>query len=352
MEFRVPSLTIEQLLQTKHPVIDVRTEEEFNHFHIPGAYHVPLFTKEERAVVGTSYKQEGPEVAKEKGLSFVSPKLPRLYARIKEIYEKEKKSPVVHCWRGGMRSLSVVSMLNALGIPCYQLQGGIRAFRQKIVADLEEQKRRLPPFIVLEGYTGTGKTKILQTLKKNGFPVLDLESMAGHRGSIFGAIGMNPVSQKQFECRLREQLLALSSAPYMMIENESERIGRIVLPDFIIEQKKRAKRIRLHVPLETRIEQIYETYRPVEHRREIEKAIETLKHRLKPNIRQNVEVALVQNDYKTIIALLLEHYYDPKYEYARGKYETSVVHIDAKTPDEGAKKVREALGMITESRVS
>ena len=216
-----------------HTFIDVRSPKEFNEATIPGSINIPVFDDEERAEIGTLYKQIGQEVAMERGLEIFSEKLPDFIRAFKLI-----KTPMtVFCWRGGMRSKTAATVLDLMGIHTTRLSGGIRSYRQWIVHELEQEN--FPPnFIVLNGFTGSGKTEILKRLANNGFPVIDFEHIAGHRGSIFGQIGLEPSNQKKFDSLLVRELQRFKSEPYVFIEGESRRIGKVSLPQFIYEKKK------------------------------------------------------------------------------------------------------------------
>lgn len=346
MSFQVPSLTIEQLLDSEHPIVDVRTPKEFDEFCIPGAVNVPLFSNEERIQVGTTYKQVSQDAAKSLGLRLVSAKLPELYERIYKLHKRTGTGVVVHCWRGGMRSRTVVSLLNSLGIPSLQLEGGIRSFRKLIVHQLEKYGKSLPPFVVLEGLTGTRKTDILRKLETEGYPVLDLEGMAGHRGSLFGAIGLTQNSQKQFESLLWQKLQTLKEAPYLLIEAESKRIGSAILPDFILEGKQKGTRIHLTYPFQKRVHCLIKEYRPDQHSQEINEAVALIEKRIHPKIKQDFVRAMEEQDYFRLISILLESYYDPRYRHASRQYDTKVIEVNMGDLQEGIEAVKNIIGSL------
>ena len=180
----IKEVTVEEALKKGFKLVDVRTKEEFEEFHIPGAINVPLFTKEEREEVSKVYYERGEKEARLFALKLVGPKLYEIVSRIREV--KEKNGQVaVYCWRGGMRSLAVATICNLTGIHVFRLKGGYRAFRQFILRRIEEISENLK-VVVLYGPTGVGKTRILRELKEEGYPVIDLEGLAGHRGSVFG----------------------------------------------------------------------------------------------------------------------------------------------------------------------
>ncbi|MFD1458638.1 tRNA 2-selenouridine(34) synthase MnmH [Scopulibacillus daqui] len=324
-------------------LIDVRSPGEYEEFHIPGAVNVPLFTNNERALIGKLYKQKGPHTAKEKGLEIISPKLPSMYGQIKSQAD-QKEHTVIYCWRGGMRSRSIAGVMNLMGIGSYQLEGGIRSFRKHIVDSLSQFALEKKPFVVIEGLTGTRKTDLLLALQEKGYPVLDLEGMAGHRGSIFGSVGLWPRSQKEFECLLWQRLTALKDANYYIIEAESKRIGRVVLPPFIVEGKEEGLRFRIHYPFQKRVAAIYEAYNPEEHQEALYKAFMHLKKYLQPAFAEEIEQAYQNGDYFRVISLFLEHYYDPRYNHKFRKYKTEAVPLVISNLEEGVEKLEQAIG--------
>jgi len=177
--------------------------------------------------------------------------------------------------------------------------------------------------IVLGGHTGTGKTKWLLELKERGYPVIDLEGLASHRGSVFGHIGLPPRSQKQFEFQLVSELEKIADEKTMMIEAESQRIGRIVLPEFILNEKDKGVVIHIEDRMDRRVNHIMEDYRPFEFSEEIAQGVNKIKKRLPTDVRIRVEETLENQQYEELFALLLEHYYDPKYTYKNDDYDQS-----------------------------
>lgn len=344
MMIEVPKITISHALKQRCVFIDVRSPKEFDEFHIPNAINIPIFTNEERAKVGTIYKQKGKDYAIELGLRIVSPKLPDFFERLKAIQEDhENETITVYCWRGGMRSASIVSTICMLGLPVLQLEGGIRSYRRIVVDCLEQEKQLQKPFIVIEGHTGTKKTQILERLQTEGYPVVDLEGLARHRGSAFGAIGLNPASQKEFESGLYERLSDLKSSPYYIIEAESKRIGRVILPEFILYGKEKGRRIRLSASTETRIKTILETYPIQSYVHAHEAAIARIKKGLSPETYERLLTCLQHENFDEAISILLTEYYDPRYAYMEEKYDTPVSHVFIDSLDDGVEKVKDII---------
>lgn len=316
-------------------LIDVRSPQEFAEFAIPGSINIPVFDNKERAEVGTLYKQVGPEAAKEKGLALFSAKLPDFIASFQSI-ESEK---VVYCWRGGMRSKTAATVLDLMGKQVLRLDGGIRSYRRWVMHTLEAQNFS-PKMYVLNGYTGSGKTILLNRLKEQGYPVLDLEGLANHRGSVFGQIGLQPHNQKTFESLLVEEIVRYDKTPYILLEGESKRIGKASLPAFLYEGKEAGMQIFIHLPLEQRIENILSDYNPDTHRKQVSEAFQRIQKHIHTPIGKQISDDLEQGNFPSAIALLLEYYYDPRYEYAIKHYPNdSQIHIHADNLDEAFEAV-------------
>ncbi|WP_416150732.1 tRNA 2-selenouridine(34) synthase MnmH [Salipaludibacillus sp. HK11] len=322
--FTFPSLAYEELDSQKHYVLDVRSPSEYSEFHLPNSVNVPLFSDEERKQIGTLYKQESPEKAKEVGIEIYSGKLPKFYKKWIELQDEHpEKTPVIMCARGGMRSGSFVSMMLAMNLSVLQLEGGIRSARKYVQRKLEEFAELNWTTIVLGGHTGTGKTKWLIELKERGYPVIDLEGLANHRGSVFGHIGKAHRSQKQFEFQLVTELTKIVHKQTMIIEAESQRIGRIVLPEFILEEKERGIVIHIEDRIERRVNHIMEDYLPFEYADEIAQGVNKIKKRMPTDIKARVEETLEKQQYELLFEILLLHYYDPKYDHKNQDYERS-----------------------------
>jgi tRNA 2-selenouridine synthase len=238
------------------PMIDVRSPGEFEKGHIPGANNVDLFTNEERAIVGTAYKQESKERAIELGYEFVNPKLTDFITKSIEI--APEKEVVVHCWRGGMRSNAFANHLIEHGfIKVYVIEKGYKAFRNYVLQFFEQ------PFDlkILGGYTGTGKTKILHFLEKKGQQVIDLEGLANHRGSAFGGIDLpHQPTTEQFENNLFSLLRSLNPNIPIWVEDESKVIGNVLIPHLFYLKMRDVPVYFLNIPLEKRVAHLVNTY--------------------------------------------------------------------------------------------
>ncbi|MED1865656.1 tRNA 2-selenouridine(34) synthase MnmH [Fictibacillus nanhaiensis] len=324
----VKTISIDEIDANHYLLFDVRSPKEFEEYHIPGANNVSIFSNEERAEIGTLYKQNSKEAAMERGLQVVAPKLPSIYKKIHSLSkEHPKKQVIIYCARGGFRSKSIAQTMNMMGMETIQLEGGIRSYRKKIESFFREMGAEPRKIIVLEGHTGTMKTKLLKQLEEEGYPVLNLEEMAGHKGSIFGNIGEHPASQKEFESRLYERLKLLENSSSIIIESESKRIGRVVVPNFLLEGKYSGVRIHVDLPFHLRVQYICNVYEPVLHKDEIVEAVNKLSKRIPSSIMMDMQENLISLNYEKVVSLLLENYYDPKYDYAQKQYDSECITL-------------------------
>lgn len=313
-------ITIEELRMLKDSkeltVVDVRSPSEYDDSTLPGSLNIPLFDDQERAEVGTLYKQTSVQAAKDRGLEIVSAKLP---AFIKE-FGALPGDKVVFCWRGGMRSRTSATVLSLMDIHAYRLVGGYKAYRKWVLDNLDSYNFK-PKSYIFHGYTGTGKTNLLHRLKKQGHPVIDLEGLAGHRGSIFGQIGLKPNNQKTFDSLLLEDLIKLENSPYVLFEAESSRIGRVVMPPFMTEQKEVGTQIWIEMPLQSRVQQILEDYQPEQFKEQYITAFRAIKSRIHVPIATEIERCLQADLFDEAVKLILEYYYDPRYNHSSLQYD-------------------------------
>lgn len=245
--------------RTDSLILDVRTPAEYSEAHIPGAMNLPLFTDEERAVVGTLYKQQSREQAILAGFEFVGPRMSDMIRRTESLLKEHEKSDVLlYCARGGMRSTSVAWLLDFYGINTRIYPGGFKAYKSQ----LPVLCARLCHPILIEGPTGSGKTLILRALEQKGAQVIDLEGIAQHRGSAFGALpeaSCQP-SNEMITCLLIEKLSTFDPHRPVFIESESKKIGSREVPEALFEVMKQSPRIELDTPMEDRISLIVAQY--------------------------------------------------------------------------------------------
>lgn len=236
-------------------VVDVRTPLEFQQGHMPGALNIPIFTNEERVIVGTTYKQQGRQPAILLGFELTGPKWAEFIKEAERIAPDKKI--MVHCWRGGMRSGALAWAFDLYGFEVSTLKGGYKTFRRSGIDSFSNTY----PFTILSGSTGCAKTKTLQEMKALGEQVIDLEDLAQHQGSSFGSMGkMIQPSQEQFENLLGLELQRMDLSKPIWLEDESVTIGKRVIPKPIWEQMRKAPIIKMEVPKEERIDFLNEDY--------------------------------------------------------------------------------------------
>jgi tRNA 2-selenouridine synthase len=231
-----------------------------------------------------------------------------------------------------------------MGIRVYRLDGGVRAYRKWVFDTLEGFDFR-PECVVINGFTGSGKTEILRRLAAQGYPVLDLEGMAGHRGSIFGQIGLKPNNQKTFESLLVHELIRYQDEPYVLIEAESQRIGKAVMPEFLMAAKERGEQLFLDMPQDVRVRHIVSDYAPEQHKVECLQAFRRIEKRMHTPIAAEIDRHLQQSEFPEAVALLLEHYYDPRYAHAGQQYEREPVRCEVAGIDDAVEQIKNYLKM-------
>lgn len=291
-----------------HPVIDVRTPAEFEQGHIPGAINIPLFTNEERKIIGTLYKQEGKQPAILKGLELVGPKLHQFISQANGI--PNSGTLLTHCWRGGMRSGSMAWLFETYGFKCITLKGGYKKYRHHVLESFKAPVN----IVVLGGRTGSGKTLILQELSRLGEQVIDLEKIAHHKGSSFGAFGEEKqLSQERFENEVSFAFSKIDTNKKCWVEDESRKIGINILPDGLWYQMRTAKVAHIELSQEARLEHLVADYGKFT-KEELIAATQRIGKKLGgQHVKRAVE-AIEEGDLKTACAITLV-YYDRSYDY-------------------------------------
>lgn len=291
------------------PVLDVRSPSEYAQGHIPGALNFPLFTDEERAAVGTQYKQVGKEEALELGLRFVGPKMADFIQQAKLLAPHRRLA--VHCWRGGQRSGSMAWLFRQAGFEVITLEGGYKAYRHFVLESLAHIDLWL---VVLGGKTGSGKTKILHSLHALHEQIIDLEGLAHHKGSAFGFIGEAPQpTVEQFENDLFEASMPLDRSRRVWVENESRSIGRIYIPDGFFSKMKASTLVNVEIPEEARIQNLLSDY-VLTDRTELEIAFQKIASKLGGQHLKAALEALQNNDFASAARIALA-YYDKTYQH-------------------------------------
>lgn len=312
-------------LLESHCIIDVRTPLEYEEDHIPGAVNVPLLTNEERVEIGTLYKQTGPFEARTRALELVAHRFPVMVASIGAA--AGSRPILVYCWRGGLRSKTVVSILDLTGYPAYQLIGGYKAYRAEVAAYFEPF---VPPgpLVVIHGMTGIGKTTLLHRLG-NAFSVIDLEGLASHRGSAFGSVGLQQtLSQKRFESLLWHALQALPAGSPILVEGESRRIGKISLPGNVYEVMQQSAKIWCEASLDTRVARLIEEYGRPEYREEMAAALLRIRKKLGGVKYDEIAGFLDRGEMEPFMGALMTGYYDKVYYKVREWREDAIVNLE------------------------
>jgi tRNA 2-selenouridine synthase len=352
----IPAVSAAEVLAARDArVIDLRSPAEFAEDHLPGARNVPLFDDAERGLIGTLYARRSPQAAFDAGRARTREKIHaltrdlareagrpaaqgELEARVDSLTaggivaleEALEPTPlealpddalVLHCWRGGLRSRSVVAFLRGLGwSEAVLLEGGYRSYRRLVRAEIEGWKA--PATFVLRGGTGVGKTLVLGEIERlRPGSTLDLEDLAGHRSSILGMVGRTPCNQKTFESRLAARL-ARGFPSWCVVEGESRKVGDAILPGPVWRALDEGTGLELVAPLERRVRVLIEDYlaRP-ENRGELARRLPFIEHRLGREVWDGKLVELLATGREEeLVRVLLDSYYDPLYAHSeRGR---------------------------------
>ncbi len=330
---KVPIHTLLALAKT-NPLFDVRSPAEYTHAHIPNAINLPIFTDTQRAEIGTSYKQKSVQDAIKIGLKYFGADLTKHI----EIVEKQlaitsDKKVLVHCWRGGMRSGAMAWLLDFYGFEVVLLEGGYKAYRNYVLQNFNKDIK----LNVLGGYTGSAKTEILLHLKEQGEAVVDLEGLASHKGSSFGALGMaTQNTQEQFENNLQEEILkyievqedgSILQEKNIWVENESQRIGLVNIPKAFFESMAAADLYVLQIPFEERLDFILSNYGNFEKEQLID-AVYRIQKKLGGLETKNAINFLAEGQTKQAFSILLK-YYDRQYLQASNRITREGILIEA-----------------------
>ncbi|PWT97499.1 MAG: tRNA 2-selenouridine(34) synthase MnmH, partial [Bacteroidetes bacterium] len=335
----VEKLQVEAFLQLaqQFPVLDVRSPGEYIHAQIPGAYSLPLFSNEERAVVGTAYKNQGRETAIKIGLDYFGPKMRSMVEEVEKIVadhnpginhsqnngKPQSKTVLVHCWRGGMRSSGVAWLLGLYGFKVYTLHGGYKFFRRWVLEKFNQNFS----FKILGGYTGSGKTELIHELNARGEKIVDLEFLARHRGSAFGDMEFEKQpSQEMFENRVAVALSVSgehwennmqSGEKEIWLEDESQRIGKVNIPNAMWATMRNAPVYFVEIPFEERLKKIVRDYGTMDKER-LGDAIIRIQKRL-GGLETKMAIEFLQNNNIEESFRILLRYYDKAYSKSLNK---------------------------------
>ena len=337
-------LSIEELLPLTDtiPLIDVRSPGEYELAHIPGAYNIPIFDNEERRQVGIKYKVGGKENAVLLGLDFVGPKMSTFVQEAKKLARNKKI--LVHCWRGGMRSGSMAWLFETAGLEVSVLEGGYKAYRQHIRKQFSQPSKMM----VLGGYTGSGKTEILELLNKQGEQFLDIEGIANHRGSVFGPLGQDEQpSNEQFENNLADAWRKFDFSKTIWVEDESRQLGRCGIPDPLFQQIREAPMIKIDVPKIYREKRLVKEYGSFD-KTLLHEMIEKIKKRLGGLVTNEAHEALESGDLIKVASLTLT-YYDKAYDFGTTKRDSKKVIELVVEKDDPVQNVEEIRNILIKS---
>ncbi|MFH1937253.1 MAG: tRNA 2-selenouridine(34) synthase MnmH [Bacteroidota bacterium] len=319
------------------PLVDVRSPAEFQQGHIPGAINIPLFNDLERAEVGTLYVRSGRDQALLRGLDIILPKTKKILQALRD--GVPGTNLLLYCWRGGLRSLNMAWLFKTNGYNVSLLEGGYKAYRRFIRIRMDEDAW----VIVLGGYTGSGKTEVLNHLAEIGEQVIDLEMLASHKGSAFGGIGLpDQPTNDQFENNLFDQWQRLDKKRLIWLEDESRMIGKVTLPDPVVKKIKESPMIVLEVPKEIRVGRLVREYAGIEDRL-LSEAVMKIESRLGKARAKGALISIQAKDYAQVTDQILS-YYDKSYSFSinrrknQPRYHFEVGKFDAR---EAAKELSE-----------
>lgn len=325
-------------LRKKLPVVDVRSPLEFVAGHIKNAINIPILNNEERVAVGTDYKQKGQAEAIKTGFRLVGPRLEEIIIQTQKVANGNEL--LVHCWRGGMRSNNFCQFVGMAGVKSQSLTGGYKAYRQFALQNF----KRPFQFILLTGFTGSGKSEILRELKNQGEQILDLEDLANHKGSAFGGLMMpQQPSTEQFQNNLFEEILNLDLSKNIWVEDESIAIGKIFLPNDFWNTMSQSKLIQMEVSKEIRVQRLVTEYGSANR----DAFLETIGKVTKKLGGQNYNAAkekLLSGDMASTIDILLT-YYDKAYHNSIEKRKERILNSIAWNGNDASSFAKELINL-------
>lgn len=324
-------------------LIDARSPGEYAEATIPNAINIPLFDDAERAEVGTLYKEAGKKIALKRGMELVAPKIPAMISAVESAVGERRGPVLVFCWRGGMRSRALTTFLDLAGITARQIEGGHKAFRAQ-VRDFFE-RADWGRLLVLRGLTGVGKTRLLLRLQAEGYPVIDLEGLAHHRGSAFGYLGLPAQpSQKEFEARLWDALRRVPAGGYALAEGESRHIGRLILPLSVYQALQVETSLWIEASLEYRVRVVLDDYPACE---ELQQAflrpLQLIRPRLGAEAHDRLVSHLQAGRWADLARELMLLYYDPLYAHT---CPSDRIDVQIEPEHEGLARLRAAIERI------
>ena len=330
---------LKEFRKTKGPLIDVRSPDEYYKGHMPNSINIPIFNNEERSIIGKKYKNFGREIAVREGFKIIENKIEKLIQEIilikDEFISNEAKflngeNIKIYCARGGMRSQSMLWLLEKFKYQCVTLNGGYKTYRNWVL-NLFKEKQKL---IVIGGKTGTRKTKILNKLKSLDYQILDFESLANHRGSSFGGLGMiEQPTNEQYENLISEELNKFNNLKLIFVEAESPNIGKNRIPHELYKQMKSSKRIEIIRDEIVRIDELVNTYSKYK-KNDLKKSVLKISKRLGPQRTKSAIDSIDNEDWENVCKSVLD-YYDRCYEHElKDKKDVKILNMGNKTDNE------------------
>jgi tRNA 2-selenouridine synthase len=300
-------------------IIDVRSPAEFAEDHMPGAINCPVLSNEERARIGTLYKQESPFAAKKLGAALVARHIAE-HIEARFLDRPRSWRPLIYCWRGGKRSGAMTHVLRQIGWQACALEGGYKSWRRHVVEQLAELPRRFA-FRVVTGATGSGKSRLLEALAAQGAQVLDLEALAAHKGSVLGGLPDEAQpSQKMFESRLLAVLQGLTFSEPVYVEAESRKIGQLQVPDALLENMRTSPCLRIEATDAARVAFLIGDYDYfLADPASLKAKLACLRELQSGETLARWNALIDQHDWPALVGELLEKHYDPLYKRSQGK---------------------------------
>ncbi len=315
----------------KLPVIDVRTSSEYQKGHLPDAVNIPLFSDQERVVVGTKFKQKNRESAFREGIHIISSKVEFYLSELEKLHYSSREI-LLHCWRGGMRSEGMATLFRSVGYTVHVLDGGYKSFRKTVLNCFEKKYK----FVIIGGMTGSGKSDVLREIGKTGEQIIDLEKIAHHKGSAFGALGQpEQPTVEQFENELFNQLNKLDPAGRIWLEDESQLIGKVRIPKPLFTQMRTAVVYKLDLNKKLRCQRLLQEYTGFD-KYLIIASILNISRRLGGLAANQAIESVRRNDFAAAIDIVL-NYYDKTYSYGLSKRNDQTI-IPIKLESDDARK--------------
>ena len=328
---------LKEFRKTKGLLIDVRSPDEYYKGHMPNSINIPIFNNEERSIIGKKYKLSGREIAVREGFKIMENKIDNLIEEFILIKEKFfnstsnkfscKENIKIYCARGGMRSQSMFWLLEKFKYPCVTLNGGYKTYRNWVLNCFKDKQK----IIVIGGKTGTRKTKILKKLKSLEYQIIDFESLANHRGSSFGGLGMiDQPTNEQYENLISEDLDKCNKLKYVFVEAESPNIGKNRIPHELYKQMRNSKRIEIIRDERIRIDELVNTYSKYE-KNDLKNSVLRISKRLGPQRTKYAIDSIEKEDWENVCKSVLD-YYDRCYEHElKDKIDVKFLNMELKT---------------------